>query len=68
MKAVIFDMDGVIIDSEHFWQRAEFEVFSSLGVILDSELTNLTKTMTTTEVTKFWYEKFSLGKQKHGRG
>lgn len=58
MKAVIFDMDGVIIDSEHFWQRAEFEVFSSLGVILDSELTNLTKTMTTTEVTKFWYEKF----------
>lgn len=58
MKAVIFDMDGVIIDSEPFWQRAEFEVFSSLGVVLDAEFTNLTKTMTTVEVTKFWYEKF----------
>lgn len=58
MKAVIFDMDGVIIDSEPFWQRAEFEVFSSLGVIVDSEFTSLTKTMTTVEVTKFWYEKF----------
>lgn len=58
MKAVIFDMDGVIIDSEPFWQRAEFEIFSSLGVALEEEFTNLTKTMTTVEVTKFWYEKF----------
>jgi HAD superfamily hydrolase (TIGR01509 family) len=58
MKAVIFDMDGVIIDSEPFWQRAEFEVFSSLGVVLTTEFTNRTKTMTTLEVTKFWYEKY----------
>lgn len=58
MKAVIFDMDGVIIDSEPFWQRAEFEVFSSLGVSLNTEHTDITKTMTTVEVTKFWYEKF----------
>lgn len=58
MKAVIFDMDGVIIDSEPFWKNAEFEVFSSLGVVLDKEFTDLTQTMTTIEVTKFWYEKF----------
>lgn len=58
MKAVIFDMDGVIIDSEPYWQRAEFEVFSSLGVSLEKEFTDLTQTMTTIEVTKFWYEKF----------
>lgn len=58
MKAVIFDMDGVIIDSEPFWKRAEFEIFSSLGVALDEKFTNLTKSMTTVEVTKFWYEKF----------
>jgi len=58
MKAVIFDMDGVIIDSEPFWQKAEFEVFSSLGVVLSTEFTNVTKTMTTIEVTRFWYKKF----------
>lgn len=58
MKAVIFDMDGVIIDSEPFWKNAEFEVFSSLGVVLDKEFTDLTQMMTTMEVTKFWYEKF----------
>jgi mannitol-1-/sugar-/sorbitol-6-/2-deoxyglucose-6-phosphatase len=57
MKAVIFDMDGVIIDSEPLWQIAEREVFSSLGVNVDDKFCEITKTMTTTEVTKFWYNK-----------
>lgn len=31
-KAIIFDMDGVIIDTEKIWKQAEKEVFSSFGV------------------------------------
>jgi sugar-phosphatase len=57
-KAVIFDMDGVLIDSEPFWQIAEKKVFTSLGVNLTSELCSQTKSMTTAEVTKFWYSHY----------
>lgn len=58
MKAVIFDMDGVMIDTEPLWQTAEKEIFSSLGVPVNDKLCEVTKTMTTTEVTKFWYDRF----------
>ncbi|TDX09648.1 hexitol phosphatase HxpB [Flavobacterium sp. S87F.05.LMB.W.Kidney.N] len=56
-KAVIFDMDGVLVDSEPLWQKAEFEIFSSLGVQVTEELALITKTMTTKEVTEFWRSK-----------
>jgi len=58
LKAVIFDMDGVIVDSEELWKQAEKEIFSALGVIVTDEYAGLTKSMTTSEVTKFWYDKF----------
>lgn len=57
-KAVIFDMDGVIIDSEILWKKAEKEVFTSLGVEVTDEHSELTKSMTTFEVTKFWFDRF----------
>ncbi|MGS2763287.1 hexitol phosphatase HxpB [Sinomicrobium sp. M5D2P9] len=55
--AVIFDMDGVLIDSEPAWKKAEYEVFTSVGVHVAPDLSEITSAMTTTEVTKFWYEK-----------
>ncbi len=57
IKAIIFDMDGVIIDSEKIWKRAEREVFSSVGVKLSDDLCKITESMTTVEVTKFWFDK-----------
>lgn len=33
-SAVIFDMDGVLLDSEPLWQDAEIEVFGALGLAL----------------------------------
>lgn len=56
--AIIFDMDGVIIDSERLWQEAEREVFTSLGVQMDKESCKQTQSMTTNEVTDFWYSKY----------
>src|ERR1700691_6295385 len=31
-RAVIFDMDGLIVDSEPFWRRVESSVFDEMGV------------------------------------
>ncbi|SIT13600.1 sugar-phosphatase [Thalassolituus maritimus] len=58
MNAVIFDMDGLLIDSEPFWTKAERMVFSSVGVDLSDSLCEKTASMTTREVTEFWYELF----------
>ena len=32
--AVVFDMDGVLVNSEPLWHEAEIEVFGALGVTL----------------------------------
>lgn len=58
LKAVIFDMDGVLVDSEGFWAKAELDVFSSYGVQITDDLATQTKYMTTKEVTEFWHGKF----------
>lgn len=58
IQAVIFDMDGTIIDSEPFWKEAEVEVFSSVGFKVSEKLSANTASMTTQEVTEFWYSFF----------
>jgi len=37
IRAVIFDMDGVLIDSEHHWQQTERAIFAELGIELTDE-------------------------------
>jgi len=34
IAATLFDMDGLLIDSEILWHKAEVEIFGSLGVPL----------------------------------
>tara|TARA_R110002050_G_scaffold9680_14_gene34224 strand:- start:2539 stop:3264 length:726 start_codon:yes stop_codon:yes gene_type:complete len=58
MQAVIFDMDGTLINSEPMWKEAEKQVFSSVGVEVTKALSSKTASMTTREVTQFWYDLF----------
>lgn len=56
-RAIIFDMDGLLIDSEPLWVRAELEVFASAGVVLTAEDCLQTKGLRTDDVVSHWQAK-----------
>ncbi|MCK5136241.1 MAG: hexitol phosphatase HxpB [Bacteroidales bacterium] len=60
IKAVIFDMDGILIDSEHYWQRTEKTLFRELGIELTDELLVQTRGLRTEEMVKHWGNRFHL--------
>ena len=54
--AVIFDMDGVLIDSEPLWKIAMEEVFKSVGCSLTRKDFQKTVGLRLDEVIQYWYE------------
>jgi mannitol-1-/sugar-/sorbitol-6-/2-deoxyglucose-6-phosphatase len=56
-QAVIFDMDGVIIDSEPLWQTAEKQVFETIGIHLTTALCQQTTGLRTDEVVRYWSDR-----------
>lgn len=58
MKAVIFDMDGVILDSEPFWQQAEVEVFNHHGIPVTYEMAASTMGWRIDLVASHWLERY----------
>jgi mannitol-1-/sugar-/sorbitol-6-/2-deoxyglucose-6-phosphatase len=57
-SASVFDMDGLLIDSEPLWQVAEVEILGALGVPIDPHACRLTKGMFVNEVTAYWHERY----------
>ena len=58
IKAAIFDMDGLLVDTEPFWQAAEMEVFGEVGVPLTREMCLQTVGMRIDEVVAYWYGQY----------
>ena len=56
IRAAIFDMDGLLIDSEPLWTRAEIEAFTTVGIELDDEKCAQTVGKGLEEVVRFRYE------------
>ena len=56
-KAVIFDMDGVLIDSEPLWKIAEVEGFAKVGLNLTHIDCEETVGLRIDQVVELWYTK-----------
>lgn len=58
INTVIFDMDGLLIDSEPLWGKAMREVFATVGVTLTNEQASHTTGLRTVEVVDYWHNFF----------
>jgi mannitol-1-/sugar-/sorbitol-6-/2-deoxyglucose-6-phosphatase len=55
IEAVIFDMDGVLIDTEPVWRRVERELFGELGIHLGDDELRQTMGFRIDETVAHWY-------------
>jgi sugar-phosphatase len=55
IEAVVFDMDGVLIDSEPIWRAVERDVFASVGIQLTDEDLFPTMGVRIADVVDRWY-------------
>jgi sugar-phosphatase len=62
-EAVIFDMDGVLIDSEPFWHSIEKEIFLREGVTITEEMCVAAQGKKSEHVIDTWKEMFPVLKR-----
>ena len=55
LRAVVFDMDGLLVDSEPLWVRAEIDIFGELGLVLTEADCAKTKGLRVDDVVAYWY-------------
>jgi mannitol-1-/sugar-/sorbitol-6-/2-deoxyglucose-6-phosphatase len=60
LDTVIFDMDGLLIDSEPLWHEAANDVMKKLGVTLDEESYATTIGLRTREFLQYWFKNFGI--------
>jgi sugar-phosphatase len=66
LSTVIFDMDGVLIDSEPFWEEAGKETLQKYDIILNAEQYCSTTGLRTREWIDWWFTCFNIDK-KHSK-
>ncbi|MCY7360189.1 MAG: hexitol phosphatase HxpB [Rudanella sp.] len=55
IQAAIFDMDGLLVDSEPHWREVEIGVFDTVGLHLTDEQCKLTTGLPTDAVVEYWF-------------
>lgn len=60
IKAVIFDLDGTLVDSMWIWKDIDIEFLSQYGIELPSDLQDCIEGMSFTETATYMKERFRL--------
>lgn len=60
-SAAVFDLDGLLIDSEPLWREAERAVFSTVGIELTDEMCKQTMGLRIDRVVEYWDARFGIG-------
>ena len=64
-RAAIFDLDGLLIDSEPLWQQAEIECFGEVGVPLTPEQAQETLGLRSDEVVCLRFDEYGWDEEAH---
>lgn len=54
---MVFDLDGLLIDSEPFWRRAEIEVFAAVGLPLTETDVRQTMGLRIDDAVRHWWDR-----------
>jgi sugar-phosphatase len=57
IEAVVFDMDGVLLDSEPIWRAVEREVFPRVGIEVTEEDLMQTMGVRIADVVELWHRR-----------
>lgn len=60
LDTVIFDMDGLLIDSEPMWDEAATEIFALYGIKLTPQQYATTTGLRTKEFISWWFQYFNV--------
>ncbi|WP_439506100.1 hexitol phosphatase HxpB [Sediminibacterium sp.] len=63
LTTVIFDIDGLLIDSEPLWHEAATELFNQFGVKLTDAMYTSTTGLRTKEFVQLWFDYFKIDQQ-----
>ncbi len=63
LNTVIFDMDGLLIDSEPLWGEAATIIFKEYGIVLTPQQYHTTTGLRTKEFVKYWFKYFNISLQ-----
>ncbi|WP_134323354.1 HAD family hydrolase [Cumulibacter soli] len=58
--AVLFDLDGLLIDSEPIWEAAKSEVFGAFGLHLTQEMQTETRGMRQRDMVAYWFKRANI--------